>query len=110
MMVQMASSNTILQTIVEDDKRGRIMSMYTMAFQGMMPFGSLIAGSLASKIGVPETLFFGGLVCMTASAVFASRLPALRKLVHPIYTKMGIIPEVSTGLQSASSFTAPSGT
>jgi MFS family permease len=110
MMVQMASSNTILQTIVDDDKRGRIMSMYTMAFQGMMPFGSLIMGSLASKVGVPDTLLLGGFVCMTASAVFATRLPALRKLVHPIYARMGIIPEVSTGLQSASSFTASSGT
>jgi MFS family permease len=110
MMVQMASSNTILQTIVEDDKRGRIMSLYTMAFRGMMPFGSLIMGSLASKVGVPITLFVGGLVCMVAAAVFASRLPALRKLVHPIYARMGIIPEVSSGLQSASSFTASSGT
>jgi len=109
MMVQMASSNTILQTIVEDDKRGRIMSMYTMAFQGMMPFGSLIAGSLASKMGVPATLLLGGLVCITASAIFARRLPALRKLVHPIYVRMGIIPEVSTGIQSASSFTGSSG-
>ena len=110
MMVQMASSNTIIQTIVEDDKRGRVMSLYTMAFRGMMPFGSLIMGSLASKVGVPATLFVGGLVCMVASAVFASRLPALRRLVHPIYARMGIIPEVSTGLQSASSFTASSGT
>jgi MFS family permease len=110
MMVQMASSNTILQTIVEDDKRGRIMSMYTMAFQGMMPFGSLIAGTLASRVGVPETLFLGGLVCIIASAVFTSRLPALRKLVHPIYARMGIIPEVSSGIQSASSFTGSSGT
>src|SRR5713101_2612297 len=60
LMVQMASSNTILQTISEDNKRGRVMSFYAMAFMGMAPFGSLLAGSLASKIGVPATLSVNG--------------------------------------------------
>jgi len=105
MMVQMASSNTVLQTIVDDDKRGRVMSFYAMAFMGMVPFGSLIAGSLASKIGAPNTLIIGGICCLIGSAVFASRLPTLRKIVQPIYVKMGIIPEIATGIQSASDLT-----
>jgi MFS family permease len=105
MMVQMASSNTLLQTIVDDDKRGRVMSFYAMAFMGMMPFGSLIAGSLASKIGAPNTLIIGGTCCLTGSAVFARKLPTLRKIVHPIYVKMGIIPEIATGIESATDLT-----
>ena len=73
-MVQMASSNTILQTIVEDDKRGRVMSFYTMAFMGMAPFGSLFAGTLASKIGAPNTLMIGGIACLFGSVFFALSL------------------------------------
>ena len=105
MMVQMASSNTVLQTIVDDDKRGRVMSFYTMAFMGMTPFGSLLAGSLASKIGAPNTLIIGGICCLIGSVVFASRLPALRKIVQPVYVKMGIIPEIASGIQSATDLT-----
>lgn len=70
MMVQMAASNTILQTIVDDDKRGRVMSFFTMAFIGMTPFGSLWAGTLASHIGAPETLMIGGVCCITCSIIF----------------------------------------
>jgi len=106
-MVQMASSNTVLQTIVDDDKRGRIMSFYTMAFMGMTPFGSLFAGSLASSIGAPYTLFIGGITCLMGSAFFAHRLPALRKIVRPIYVSMGIIPEIASGIQSATELTMP---
>ena len=90
-MVQMASSNTILQTISDDDKRGRVMSFYAMAFSGMMPFGSLFAGLLASKIGASSTVLTGGIACLLGAALFARRLPALRKMIHPIYRKMGII-------------------
>lgn len=63
--------------------------------------GSIIAGSLASKIGAPETVFIGGLVCIIGAFFFAWRLPLLRELAHPIYIKMGIIPEIATGIQSA---------
>jgi MFS family permease len=101
MMVQMASCNTILQTIVEEDKRGRIMSFYTMSFMGMTPFGSLLAGSLASKIGAPHTLLIGGAGCIIGAVLFAAKLPSLRKEIHPIYAKKGIIPEVAKGIQSA---------
>ena len=93
MMVQMASSNTLLQTIVEDDKRGRVMSLYTMAFMGIAPFGSLLAGGLAHSLGAPLTLLIGGVACIGAALVFASQLPMLREMVHPIYVKMGLLSE-----------------
>lgn len=97
----MAGSNTLLQTMVDDDKRGRVMSFFTMAFMGATPVGSLIAGSLASKIGAPWTVFAGGILCIAGAVIFAKRLPALKKLVRPIYVKMGIIPEVAVGIQHA---------
>jgi MFS family permease len=100
-MIVMASSNTLLQTVVDDDKRGRVMSFYTMAFMGATPVGSLIAGSLASKLGAPWTVFIGGIVCITGAFFFARRLPILRELARPIYFKMGIIPEIAIGIQSA---------
>jgi MFS family permease len=78
-MVQMAASNTILQTITDDDKRGRVMSFYTMAFMGMTPFGSIFSGSLADKIGAPATIFIGGIACLAGSALFILKLPALKK-------------------------------
>jgi MFS family permease len=92
MMVQMAASNTILQTIVEDDKRGRVMSFYSMAFMGMAPFGGLLAGALALRIGAPETVMVSGIACMLAAAWFATRLPMLRGEVRPIYREIGILP------------------
>jgi len=93
MMVQMASSNTVLQTIVEEDKRGRVMSFYTMAFMGMVPFGSLLAGGLADTIGAPNTVMMGGVACILGSVMFAKKLPSLRKIAHPIYVEKGIISE-----------------
>lgn len=104
MMLQMAASNTVLQTIVDDDKRGRVMSLYTTAFLGMTPFGSLIAGGLAHWIGAPAALAIGGGCCVIGTTLFAAALPTLRKHVHPIYARKGILPEVSTGLQAASEF------
>ena len=101
-MQQMASSNTILQTITEDSKRGRVMSFYSIAFQGVAPFGSLTAGAIASRIGAPHTLMIGGVICICGAGWFAMQLPAIRKLVRPIYQQIGIIPEVATGIQAAS--------
>jgi MFS family permease len=100
-MVLMAGSNTLLQTMAEDDKRGRVMSFFTMAFMGATPVGSLIAGSLASKIGAPWTLCAGGIGCIAGAFVFARRLPKLKQLARPLYVKMGIIPELAIGIQSA---------
>ena len=93
MMVEMASSNTVLQTIVEEDKRGRIMGFYTMAFMGMVPFGSLLAGSLANNIGAPNTVMIGGVACILGSVLFAKKLPSLRRITRPIYVEKGIISE-----------------
>jgi len=107
MMLQMASSNTILQTIVDDDKRGRVMSFYTMAFMGTVPFGSLLAGSLASSFGAPNTLLIGGIFCVLGALIFANKLTELKKLVHPIYVRLGIISEVAVGIQRATELTVP---
>ncbi|BAF58288.1 MAG: MFS transporter [Pelotomaculum sp.] len=79
MMVQMASSNTVLQTIVDDDKRGRVMSFFSMSFMSISPFGSLLAGSLASRIGAPDTLLIGGACCILGAIVFAAKLPVLKE-------------------------------
>lgn len=90
MMVQMAGSNTILQTIVDDDKRGRVMSLFAMSLRGMVPFGSLLLGGMASLIGAPYTLLIAGSCCVLAAIVFARQLPTLKKITHPIYSRMGI--------------------
>ncbi|MGQ0562236.1 MAG: MFS transporter [Gemmatimonadota bacterium] len=107
MMVQMAASNTFLQTVVEDDKRGRIMSLYTMAYIGMAPFGSLLAGAIAERIGAPVTIALGGAVCVAGALLFARRIPVFRELVRPIYRQLGIIPEVASGIQAATQLTNP---
>lgn len=91
-ILQISASNTILQTIVEDDKRGRVMSLFTMSFLGMTPFGSLLAGSLASKIGAPNTFAINGSICIFGAVLFAKQLPMLRSLVRPIYVEKGILP------------------
>ncbi len=106
-MVQMAASNTVLQTLVEDDKRGRVMSFYMMAFMGTAPFGSLLAGGVAHRIGAPATLAAGGVGCILAAAWFARLLPALRQSVRPLYVRMGILPEMATGIQTAAELNVP---
>ncbi|MFA3782447.1 MFS transporter [Melioribacteraceae bacterium 4301-Me] len=107
MIIRGASSNTIIQTIIDDDKRGRVMSFYTMAFMGMMPFGSLLFGILASKFGAPTTLVFGGISCILGSLLFALKLPKLRKAIRPIYSKLGILPELAEGLQTTTNLRVP---
>ncbi len=102
LMLQTASSNTILQTITDDDKRGRVMSFYTIAIMGTAPFGSLLAGSLAKVIGTPYTILIGGISCIAGAFLFYKKLPELKKIVHPVYVKMGLIPEIVTGIQTAS--------
>ncbi len=107
MMVHTASSNTILQTIVEDDKRGRVMSFYAAAFMGTLPLGSLFAGALAGRIGATRTVLIGGLGCLAAAVAFARNLPALRAQVRPIYVRLGIIPELAAGLEIATEPAVP---
>lgn len=108
MIVQLATSNTVLQTIVDDDKRGRVMSLYTVAFVGMAPFGSLLGGWLAHRIGVPKTFLLAGIICLVGAIIFATRIPVLKPMVLPIYQRKGIlpapgvVPEIAEGLQTAS--------
>lgn len=92
--VQHSSGNTVVQTLVEDDKRGRVMSLYVMAFRGMTTFGSLLAGSLASKIGAPNTLMIGGASCLLGSLLFARKLAILRQMGRPVYERLGIVPKL----------------
>ena len=86
-----ASINTFLQTIVEDNKRGRLMSLFTIAFIGMAPFGSLLAGGLAKYLGAPYTLLINGSCCILGTLIFSRSLPSLRRLVKPIYIEKGIL-------------------
>jgi MFS family permease len=95
MMMMLASCNTIIQMLVDDDKRGRVMSFYLMAFMGATPTGSLIAGILASHIGTPITVAISGVSCIFVTLLFALRLPALREAARPMYIKLGIIPDPS---------------
>jgi MFS family permease len=103
MIVQLAISNTLLQTIVDDDKRGRVMSLYTMAFMGMAPFGSILGGALANHIGVQTTFLIGGIACAGGALLFATKIRSMRPMVLPIFVRKGIIPEIATGLGNASS-------
>ncbi|MGA2633623.1 MAG: MFS transporter [Terracidiphilus sp.] len=99
MMQGMAGSNTVIQTIVSEDKRGRVMSYYTMAFMGMAPFGSLLAGTMAHAIGAPWTVIINGAVVVLGGAWFMTQLPALRLVIRPIYREMGILP-TQEGIQT----------
>ncbi len=102
LMLHTVSSNTILQTITDDDKRGRIMSFYTMSIMGIAPFGSLIAGAMAKALGTRLTLLIGGISCLAGAYFFYRKLPLLKKIARPKYEKMGMIPEIVTGIQIAS--------
>jgi MFS family permease len=90
-ILQIASGNTVLQTIIDDDKRGRVMSIYTMSFLGVVPFGNLLGGTLADRIGVTSTLIIAGSACLLGSFYFSRQLPALGKIVREIYHRKGII-------------------
>jgi MFS family permease len=96
MMQGLTASNTIIQTLVPEDKRGRVMSYYTIAFVGMAPFGSLLAGALAHGIGAPRTVMLTGSVCVLGGLWFWSQLKAIRTDMRPIYEQMGILPPRAT--------------
>jgi MFS family permease len=99
MMQGMTASNTIVQTLVPEDKRGRVMSYYTAAFMGMAPFGSLLAGALAHWIGAPRTVMFTGSCCIVGGLWFWSRLPAIRREMRPVYEQLGIIAPIPQPVQ-----------
>ena len=107
MMVQMASTNTVIQTIVDEEKRGRVMSFYTMAFFGTVPIGSLLAGVAAAQIGVPTTILVGGITVVAGGLLFLRALPELRRATRPIYARLGIVPEIAEGIAHATQVTMP---
>jgi len=90
LLVQLASSNTLIQTLVEDRMRGRVMSFYSMAFMGMVPLGSLLAGFMARAIGAPATVLINGLWCIVGALLFSWRLEP-RQAHPPGYVRKGII-------------------
>jgi len=92
MFMTAASCNTIVQSVVDDDKRGRVMSYYTMFFIGSLPIGHLSAGFLAERIGAPMTFLAGGIACAAIGTLFLIRLPSFREHLRPLYLERGIIP------------------
>ena len=91
-MQALAGANTIIQTLISDEKRGRVMSYYTMAVAGATPFGSLAIGAVASRLGAPLTLVAAGLLCLVASIWFTTELPKVRAVMRPIYRELGLLP------------------
>jgi MFS family permease len=87
-----AACNTIIQSLVTEDKRARVMSYYTMAFFGAAPFGSLLAGALAHRIGAPDTVILNGAFCVAGSLWFTLELPKIRAILRPICQEMGLVP------------------
>lgn len=96
MMAHMAATNTLIQTMVDEDKRGRVMSFYGMAFQGVAPFGSLLGGWLAVRIGSRPVVLGSGMLVMAGGLAFATHLPRLRRHARPVYARLGIVPAAPT--------------
>ncbi len=109
-MIHLAASNTVIQTLVRDEMRGRVMALYGVAFMGMAPFGSLLAGAVATRIGAPLTLVGSGLICVLGAIAFGRRLPALREIARPIYAERGILPALANGLGNAATLGNDTGT
>jgi MFS family permease len=99
MMVQTAATNTILQTVVDERLRGRVMAFYATAILGTLPVGSLLAGALASRIGAQPTILIGGCACLAGAIGFAFRRPALARLIRPVYMERGVLPWEETTYQ-----------
>jgi MFS family permease len=101
MMVLSTASNTVLQTTVDEEKRGRILSLYTMVFMGTAPVGSLVAGSMATQLTAPQMVRIGGLCCLVGALVFARHLPALRAMVRPFSANRGLLQDTTVRAQTA---------
>jgi len=91
-MQALAAANTIIQTLVPEDKRGRVMSYYTTSLFGTTPFGSLLIGALATRVGAPLTLVAAGVLCLATSVWFSTELGKVRAVMRPIYREMGLLP------------------
>ncbi len=111
MMAHMAASNTIVQTVVDDDKRSRVMGFYTTTVLGMTPIGSLFASGLVVLLnrtlrtaggswGAGYTVAIGGAISLVGAMLFMVRLPALRKAARPMLERAGVLPQIATGLES----------
>ena len=94
MMIQMASTNTLIQSMVPDRLRGRIMSVYSMMFMGMAPIGALLAGALSHRIGAPLTVAIGGAVCVIGAGIFGLQLPSFRQGARDLISLAGQAPTV----------------
>jgi MFS family permease len=101
MMVELAASNTLIQTMVDEDKRGRVMGLFGMAFLGSAPFGSLLAGWLAEKVGAGPVVLGSGALVLLGGLAFATQLPKLRRHARPVYARLGILPEAAGGVNTA---------
>jgi predicted MFS family arabinose efflux permease len=92
-MVQLGSTNTIIQTVVDPDKLGRVMSLYAVGFFGGMPLGALIEGALADQIGPMNAFLCAGLAVSLAGLAYLRILPGLRVASRPLYVRLGLLPE-----------------
>jgi len=111
MLLSFASANTLIQTLTDDAMRGRVMSLFSMAFVGMAPWGNLLAGAASNALargtgnaaaGASRTLIFAGAIVLIGCARFAFKLPGLRQIIRPIYVQKGILPqEIAAGMQAA---------
>jgi len=93
-IMQIAATNTIVQTVVDEDKLGRVMSLYAVAIFGSSPIGALLEGALAARIGVVHTFLIAGLLCMACAIAFAVALPRLRAVSRPLYVRLGLLEDV----------------
>jgi MFS family permease len=100
LVTQMAASNTVLQTLVDDDKRGRVMALFSMAFLGVAPLGSLLSGAIATAFGAPVSLAIAGVICLVVAGIFSLQIAKLRPLIRPIYQAKGILPEIAAGIEA----------
>jgi MFS family permease len=107
-MLLMASSNTIIQSIVDEDKRGRVMSFLMMAILGTVPLGSLAVGAIADRIGAPAAVVLQGACCLAVAVWFSGKLDEFHSAVRPIYARMGLIPEAALAGDAAAPMTEPS--
>jgi MFS family permease len=90
-VLMMAGSNTVLQAIVEEDKRGRVMALFTMAVMGSMPFGNLLIGWIAKIFGAPIALCISGAVVFVVAITFFRQLPKIREAAKPVMSKLGLL-------------------
>jgi MFS family permease len=108
MMLQMSSSNTLVQAMVPDHLRGRVMSVYSMMFMGMAPFGALLGGALSDRLGAPLTVSLGAIACLGGAAIFGMRLPQIRGEARQLIVAQKIVAQQVVGGEPPPRTSAPS--